>query len=228
MLLSNALEKKVMKKLKLLVFDWDGTLENSLDNIYLCKKAIADKYNVTPPIREVVSRVLGMSFDSAMSICFPYVNKEQLETLKNEFQLSIQSDKFKSNLYVGAREIIATLKNKGLFLVIATSKSRSALSASMRVNEVDYLFDMTCCGEEFENKPKPKMLHHIMAKFNVNHDEVLMIGDTVTDVLFAKNADIKTICVTWGAQTKDVLNTAKPCKIVDSFKQLEGILETLC
>ncbi|RNC75672.1 hypothetical protein DA717_15605, partial [Piscirickettsiaceae bacterium NZ-RLO2] len=85
--------------------------------------------------------VLGMSFDSAMSICFPHVNKEQLKTLKNEFQLSIQSEKFKSNLYVGAREIIATLKNKGLFLVIATSKSRSALNASMRVNEVDYLFD---------------------------------------------------------------------------------------
>lgn len=120
------------------------------------------------------------------------------------------------------------LKQKKIKICVATSKDRNELNAALQYNGIETLFDETCCGKEYREKPNPAMLYHLLTQFKVGPDECLMIGDTVYDVLFAKNAGIKIVAVTFGAHTKASLKKMSPFAFIDHFYELEELIEQLC
>jgi phosphoglycolate phosphatase len=213
--------------LKLIVFDWDGTLANSVGKIIECKKFLANKYNLPPPSEETVRSVLGLKFESAMAICFPTVSSSTLLELGKEFNTLMQQDTYQADLFPNVKEALATLKEQKFILAIATSKARCELDKALLYTGLTDSFDATCCSEEYEGKPLPAMLHHLMKQYKLQPDECLMIGDTTIDIIFAQNAGIKTICVTFGANTVTKLKAMKPLALIDDWLQLPKIINKI-
>ncbi|MDF2530037.1 MAG: hypothetical protein K0Q57_917 [Gammaproteobacteria bacterium] len=187
--------------LKLIVFDWDGTIVDSFSKIYACKLAVAAKYNLPAPGEAIARKVQGMGFDKAMSLCFPNIDAETSAKLKNDFHSLMQLPEYQAELFEGVKDVLIEFKARNIKLAIATSKARVELDKALEYLDLKDFFEITCCGEEYENKPNPAMLNYIMSKFGVNAEESLMIGDTVTDIEFAHNANMRIICPTFGAHT---------------------------
>lgn len=211
--------------LKLLVLDWDGTLANSIDSIIECKLKLAAKYQFPIPSYETSRYVLGMKLEDALRYCFPDVNETQLNTFKIEFLQEMADNVAPAALFPHVKETLINIRNKGIKLAVATSKSRKELDQAIGHHELTTLFDATCCGEEYEGKPHPAMLHFLMAQFNCQPEECLMIGDTTIDILFASNANIKTACVNFGAHSQEKLQNLKPLSIVSNWRDVITVIE---
>lgn len=213
--------------IKLLVFDWDGTLADSVSKIIQCKRFLAKKYNLPVPSDETIKHVLGMKFENAISLCFPTANQDCLSKLGEDFHLLMQQNEYQADLFPQAKEILLFLKN-GFKLAIATSKNKKELTTALIHHEITDIFEVVCCGNEYQSKPHPAMLNYIMEQCGVCPDETLMIGDTTTDIAFSKNAGVKVVAVTYGAHHENKLKLASPDELISGLCELPKIIEKLC
>lgn len=213
--------------LKLIVFDWDGTLADSVGKIIACKSFLANKYNLSPPCEETVRSVLGLKFENAMAICFPTASSNMLLALGKEFNTLMQQDAYQADRFPHVKQVLALLKEQNFILAIATSKARCELDKALLYTGLAGIFDATCCSEEYEGKPLPAMLHHLMRQYKVEPDECLMMGDTTIDIMFAQNAGVKTICVTFGAHSAEKLKAMHPLALIDNWLQLPQIINEI-
>ncbi len=214
--------------LKLIVFDWDGTLADSVSTIVACKKFLAFKYGFPPPSEEMVRSVLGTKFEDAITKCFPAANEETLKSLSAEFHLLMKEEQYQATLFPMAKEVLNALKQRGFKLAIATSKDKGEMAKAIQYCGLEKMFDIICCGKEYGEKPNSAMLIHIMNTLNVREDECIMIGDTVTDMEFAKAAKVKAIGVTFGAHSQEKLKSYEPVAFLSDWKQLTGVIDKLC
>lgn len=213
-----------MKKLRLIVFDWDGTLADSVDSIIQCKQYLAQQYNLPEPSHLLIKEVLGTEFSQAMARCFPTVEKNLLDQLGQEFKQRMQEAP-QARLFPGAMDVLNALKKKGIKLAVATSKSRMELTKALAYTQLENFFDDTCCAEEYQPKPDPAMLNHLLERYAVNAHECLMLGDTTSDIDFATQAQVPVICVTFGAHSQAHLRQKNPFAFIDQWDQLLSILE---
>ncbi|NNM60198.1 MAG: HAD hydrolase-like protein [Legionellales bacterium] len=115
----------------LMIFDWDGTLADSVNAIVSCKHSLAAQHHLPPPQPEVIKQVLGMNFEEAMTICFPTATPSLFAILCREFQQLIQDELYQARLFPQVKEMLFALKTKNIKLAVATSKSRVALNKAL-------------------------------------------------------------------------------------------------
>jgi phosphoglycolate phosphatase len=205
---------------KLLVFDWDGTLADSVNKIILCKQHLAKKHQLTKPSAKTVKAVMGMDFQLALERCFPLTDKETLKRFGEEFQTLMQTTIFQADLFPQTQAMLKHFKGIGLKLAIATSKSRKELNTAITHTELTDIFDLSCCAEEFRSKPNPNMLLHIMDELSTKPLDTLYIGDTIVDIDFARNANVDIACVSFGACSEEKLLKHQPKKIIHCWNDL--------
>lgn len=209
-----------------IIFDWDGTLADSVNAIIACKQFLAAQYHLPTPRPEVIKQVLGKGFDEAMAICFPTATPLLLTTLCHEFQAVIQQDVYQTKLFPYVKDMLLTLKANHIKLAVATSKSRVALNkALLDTGLSDNVFDMTCCSEEYEAKPHPRMLHYMMRELSVSAEDCLLVGDTTHDMLFAKNASIKAVGVSFGAHSPEELIASGASRLIDTWAEFLSLID---
>ncbi len=213
--------------LKLLVFDWDGTLADSVGKILACKQWLASQYGLAPPSETTVRAVLGLDFGKAMSLCFPEASQDLLATLKQDFHSLMQQETYQASLFNHAKTVLEELRAQNFKLAIATSKSRKELDQALRMHQLIDTFDVTCCAEEYAAKPHPAMLEHLIKVFKLAPHECLMVGDTTFDIQFALNAQVKTVCVSFGAHSRSLLQTMEPLAIIDDWLEFPSIVEQI-
>jgi phosphoglycolate phosphatase len=213
--------------LKLIVFDWDGTLADSVNKIIACKEFLARKYNLPVPSEKTIRNVLGIKFELAMATCFPTAPPDLLFKLGKEFNILMQEKAYQANLFPYAKEILHLLKEQKYKIAIATSKAKVELTTALAHNGLEDFFDAVCCSEEYDGKPVPTMLNHLMKVFKVQPEECLMLGDTSIDIMFAQNAGIKTVCVTFGAHSVEKLKAMNPLALIEDWRELPATLEKI-
>lgn len=213
--------------LKLIIFDWDGTIANSIPKILECKDLLASKFNLPIPDDTIAQKVIGMSFNDALITCFPTATHATLQAIGAEYHALMQLDAYQSELFPFALETLNQLKQQSLLLTITTSKGRPGLDAALHFHHLSALFDATCCGEEYADKPNPAMLNHLLKRFSLTAEECLVVGDTTIDVRFANNANIPCIAVAFGAHSREELQTASPLAIVDGWPELLIAIKTM-
>lgn len=214
--------------MKLIVFDWDGTLADSVSKIVQCKQFLAQKNHLPLPTDDDIQQVVGMKFEEAMRICFPTAAPDLLLTLCAEFHVLMQKKQYQAELFSGAKEVLTNFKQEGYKLAIATSKNPVELCSALHFHKLDYVFDVICCGADYKNKPDPAMLNHMKVLFDFDESEVLMVGDTSIDIEFAKNAHVKVVAVIFGAHSRNKLELANPDFLLDDLKSLPELVSGLC
>lgn len=210
--------------IKLLIFDWDGTIVDSVEKILTCKKFLARKYGLPEPSEEIVRSVLGTKFEDALAKCFPTASKNTLDQLGKDFHLLMQMNEYQARLFPNAKDVLMQLKQAGIKLAVATSKNREELNKSLEYNSLTEIFIITCCGKEHQEKPHPAMIDYILENTQTSRQDCLVVGDTTTDIIFSHNASVEIICVTFGAHSKYTLQAEKPKAFISSWLKLPGIV----
>ena len=195
----------------LLIFDWDGTLVNSIGWITQCLQNAAREYNCTIPDANSAKNVIGLSTPNAIKTLFPDADTQTQACLVANFRQQSASKKLSRNdLFPGVYDMLVHLKETGYQLAVATGKSRAGLQEALTDTDTEHLFCITRCADETASKPDPQMLHEILEHTKITKERSLMIGDTQHDLLMALNTPISAIAVTCGAQSADVLKLYNP------------------
>jgi phosphoglycolate phosphatase len=213
--------KSTTTRFSLLVFDWDGTIADSLQPIVNSISYAIAKLGLPEKPEQAIKGIIGLGLEEALQRLCPGINDQQSRSMASyyrEHYLSSTANNIR--LYPGAAEIIKSLHKNGHELAVATGKSRRGLDKALQESGLNDFFHYSRCADETFSKPHPQMLEDIMGIFQTPPERVLMIGDSEHDLQMAKNAGICSAAVTYGAQDKEYLLKFEPLTCFNSLTEL--------
>jgi phosphoglycolate phosphatase len=213
----------MLKNIKLVIFDLDGTLVDAYD-------AIVASFNYTMrrmhlPIKSYLTVKRAVGWGDRGLLC-PFVAAEKLEAALKIYQAHHKKSLLtKTHLLPGVNDTLQYLKNKGYKLAIASNRPRPFTAIIIRRLKLSRFFDYILCGNQLKKaKPYPDILLRIVRKLSIKKKQALYIGDMTIDVNTGKNAKIKTIAVTTGSNSKKELAKLKPFILL---KNVAGLIKIL-
>lgn len=205
-------------KYKVIIFDWDGTLMDSIDKIVACVKAGARDCQLPIPETDAIRHIVGLSLDIAMAKLFPGATSAQQQSMVQAYRHQyLTVNKEETQFYPGVKSWLKDLKEQGYLLAVATGKGRNGLDRLLDKCAVRDLFDATYCADQTASKPDPLMLNRILEDLNLDASQALMVGDTSYDLEMANNANMDCLGVSYGVHSDDILKQFNPIAIVDSL-----------
>lgn len=213
-------------KYQLIIFDWDGTLMDSIDKIVLCMQKASLQEGLVAPTKNAVKNIIGLSLINAVAKLFPELTQQAHEALvdayRHQYQLHHHLD---TPLYDGIKDLLVSLKAKGYLLAVATGKARVGLDSMLEKTDSLHLFSATICADEANSKPDPLMLELLLKELRLEAKHALMIGDSLYDLEMANNAGVDCLGVSYGVHDKESLHGAQPIAVLDDLAlQLEGYI----
>ncbi len=212
---------------KLLIFDWDGTLCDSIGRIVEAMHAAAGASGYPPCSDEAVKSIIGLALPEAISVLYPQLDDVQVMAMRDRYADAYMAlDATPSLLYPGVREALLGFREQGYRLAVATGKARRGLDRVLKAHGWEDFFDITRAADETRGKPHPLMLEQIMSHCEVGPERSLMVGDASFDLLMARNAGMHSVAVGYGALPLDVLRQYEPQLCIESFDQLPQWLDS--
>lgn len=218
-----------MQNLKLIIFDWDGTLADSIYVITECiLKAFADM-GIGGINEEKAKSIIGLSLTEAVKVLMPENSDEERETLLGNYKKHFLNTASQGlPLFEGVSESLKKLRESGMKIAVATGKSRAGLERDFAYSGAQVFLDTSRTVDECKAKPDPHMILDIMSELGVVAEETLMVGDTSYDLEMAARAGVKSIASLYGAHEKEKLSPFKPLAYFDNFSALsEYLLKTI-
>ena len=210
---------------KLLIFDWDGTLSDSVARIASSMQRAASDHQMQVPSYDAVKEIIGLGLTEAATRLFPGVKREQLFALQTSYSQHFRSeDGSPCPFFPGVEETLQHLKQQGYQLAVATGKSRAGLDRVLTSLDMKSFFDSSRCADETISKPHPLMLEQLLEEFDLNPDQAVMVGDTEFDMEMAATINMPRIAVSYGAHHVDRLRSFEPLACVDLFADIKNAL----
>ena len=235
----------MFKNRKVIIFDWDGTLVDSIgmwnntDEI-LVRKLAGDDNILVDNIGKIRGEILASSNskDIYLEYC-DYLGKKYNSSLSKEEILSLRrqiSDEYvktQIDYKPNADTLLHLLKHKGYTLALATTTTNVQLNAYRNDNlnikrkaNIDDIFDVVLSKDDVsEKKPNPEVHNKILKILNVNKDECLIIEDSLIGVQAAVNAgiDVAVIYDKYSDDNREQINKLSQYQ----FNNFDEIIKTL-
>ncbi|MCV9921648.1 HAD family hydrolase [Pseudomonas sp. BT-42-2] len=209
------------KRYELLVFDWDGTLADSIGRIVLAMNLAAERAGEAPSAEDAVKGIIGLALSEAISVLYPHLEPVQVEVFRQHYaDVYMALDQQPSPLFEGVLESLDAFRAEGYRLAVATGKARRGLDRVLKANGWEQFFDITRAADETRGKPHPLMLEEILAHCQVEPGQALMVGDSAFDLQMASNAGMHSVAVGYGAMSLQALAEFGPQVCIDHFSQL--------
>ena len=209
----------------LIIFDWDGTLINTIDWIVSCLQNAAVMCQCSVPEEQAVKDIIGLSIENAVNTLFPETDPwTQKQLVHNYSQIFFSRQLSREDLFAGVYDMLTELKQSGYQLAVATGKGRVGLQQALNETGTDALFCITRCADETASKPNPMMLQEILAHTGGSAERTLMVGDSIHDLQMAANAGIASVGVSCGAHSAEILQQYKPLMCLSQTSYLLNLL----
>ncbi len=200
--------------LRLVIFDVDGTLVDSLAHIEVVMERAFAARGFEAPAPGAVRDLVGISLPELMAALRPDLDEAALwdlvETYKRIFLQSAtrEGGAETSPLFPGTREMLERLAEQDdLLLGIATGKSRRGLERVLSEFDLERFFVTRQVADDHPSKPHPSMAMVAMNEAGVDANQTVLIGDTTHDMQLARAAGIQGIGVAWGNHAPDLLRS---------------------
>ena len=207
---------------QLLIFDWDGTLVDSIGRIVESILVAATKCDLPRLDENSIKGIIGLGLPEAIAVLYPgETDRKLVEAFRRAYAdhyLALESEP--SALYPGVATALQHFRDQGHQLAVATGKGRRGLDRVLAGQGWSDFFDVTRCADETASKPDPLMIHEILEHCGVSPERALMIGDSVFDLEMARRAGVDSVAVSYGAQPLEVLLSCSPRMAINHFSEL--------
>ena len=207
--------------IRLLIFDWDGTLADSVGRIVAAMHVAAQRAGRPERDEEAVKGIIGLGLPEAILTLYPDMTEAQVIAFRQHYAdvyMAMYTEP--SPLFAGVAESLEAFRAEGYRLAVATGKARRGLDRVLKAHGWEDFFDITRAADETASKPDPLMLNQILAHCAMQPGQALMVGDASFDLLMARNAGIDSVAVSYGAQSVARLLEFEPRLAIDSFPEL--------
>lgn len=196
--------------IKVVVFDFDGTIMDTNEIIKESLNEVAVKYKGQPLSDEDFDPILGRALHEQVAMINP--NKAELEAMVEDYRSYYRThQKEKVHLFKGIKECLDAIKALNIPCAIFTNKGRHGLDQGLNDFDLNQYFQLTISAYDIEHpKPHPEGLNLIAEHFNVQSESLLMIGDSAHDIEAGKAAGAKTALVSWTIINQSKLKALNP------------------
>ncbi|MEB0041859.1 MULTISPECIES: HAD-IA family hydrolase [unclassified Pseudomonas] len=213
------------REYKLLIFDWDGTLADSIGRIVEAMQVAASRSDV--PVRDdfAIKGIIGLGLPEAIGTLYPDISPDQMVDFRRHYSDSyVALEAEPSPLFADVVDSLAAFRADGYQMAVATGKSRRGLDRVLKAHGWQDYFEITRAADESASKPDPLMLREILEHCGVAPEHALMVGDSSFDLLMAHNAGMDSVAVGYGAQSLASLLEFKPRLAIERFSELRSWL----
>jgi phosphoglycolate phosphatase len=211
--------------LRLLVFDWDGTLMDSVGTIVTCTREVLRDLELGEVPEATIRGTVGLGLRETIEILVPGCTNALFESIVERYRHHwFSSFRDQPVLFAGVEEALRDLAAEGWLLAVATGKSRRGLDYVLDQSGLRELFHSTRTADEAFSKPHPQMLLDILEDLGAAPGEAVMIGDTTFDLEMARNAGTAAIGVCTGSHRREELQRLAPLACLETVAQLPGWL----
>lgn len=207
------------------IFDWDGTLVDSVEHIAESLHQAATDLGYPALEREAYRDIIGLGMVEALEKLYPGLSRDEMLAIREGYAgYFFQKVTTPQNVFEGMADVVTDLRHSGRQVAVATGKSRRGLDMALNTSGLGPHFDITRCADETRSKPDPLMLVEILDFYGLEPAEAVMIGDTRYDLEMARRLGMPSIGVEWGVHKKDVLADYDPHAVVSSVGELRRVL----
>ena len=194
--------------IKLIIFDLDGTLLNTIDDIAISLNKALTVYSLNTHSVDVVKQMVGNGVDKLISraigeeeCLFDEVKKYYLEDYNKNCSNNTKP-------YDGILKVLNEFKLQGIKLAVLSNKPHVDTIKVIKNYFGNNIFDVVLGKTDYNRiKPYPDGVNEIKNKLNIN-DNIVFVGDSDVDIMTAKNSNVKSIAVLWGFRTIQQLPNA--------------------
>ncbi len=209
-------------KYNTIIFDLDGTLLNTLDDLRDSLNVILIRKGYAPKSMEEVKRFVGNGARNLVRRSIPTIcNEDEVTLILDEFK-----DNYKNNMqnktrpYNGIMELLLDLTRYNYKLAIVSNKFDAAVKELANIYFGNLISVAIGESGDIKRKPAPDSIYKAVKELGAQLDRTILVGDSETDVRTAKNAGIPCIGVTWGFRCREVLRAEGADFLIDTPREL--------
>src|SRR5690606_33766965 len=214
----------------LVVFDCDGTLVDSQNNISQALALCFAKHGLEAPCVRSCRRIVGLSLVEAMQALLPEAEPDLHIALAHDYKMAFRKLRTTGALeheplFDGTREVLQALEARGSMLGVGTGKSDRGLQLCLEHHSIRHHFVTLQTADRHPSKPHPSMLQTCMVETSSTPERTAMVGDTVYDIKMAVAARALPIGVAWGYHEPEELLAAGAVAVIERYEELHTVLE---
>lgn len=218
-------------KNKLLIFDLDGTLADTLTTIRDAVNMCMEHFGFATRSYEQTRKRVGNGIASLIRLSLPEdteISEERFEEILEYFRSCylITHDKI-DGCYDGLYEVIAELRSKGFKLAVLSNKPDNLVRGIIKKLFGDGFFVAAMGQTELPRKPDSAVPLMIANGQNIAPADCYFIGDSEVDIQTAKNSGMHSVAVSWGFRDREALAAEEPEIIIDTPSELLAFFEAM-
>jgi phosphoglycolate phosphatase len=219
-----------MNNYKLLILDFDGTLCATHEAILFCIKRTYQMLHMTVPGHDFIDETIraGLGMEKTLLVLSPELTNKEIQYLLDKYEaIYLSEGKEKSAPFPKAAEILAKLYAAGFILTVVSNKAVAAVNTALeRFQLKQYIALVIGDTKTLRKKPDPMAYtDFIKPKFKeIRPKEILMVGDTPADLLFAQNIGADSCWAEYGYGDE---KTCRALNLTYTIRQLADILSIL-
>ena len=217
-------------KPKLIIFDFDGTLGDTRQNIIVTMQRTMQRVGLPVKSDRECASTIGLTLEDSFKVMYPDMSIEMAEQCVDAYRETFMEsvEELIPELFPGVSDTLARLDAMGIKMSIASSRqSQSLLLFLERMGVAQYFPYVLGSDNVVKHKPDPEPVLKTLRELDYSPSDVIVVGDMPVDVAMAHGADVRAIAVTFGNATREELIESKADYIIDDFTKILEIVETL-
>lgn len=207
-----------MSKIDTVIFDLDGTLINSLEDLRVSVNYALFGFKYPKQTLDMVRRNVGNGIEKLIERSLP----DGKNNVNYEVCLEIFKEHYKTHMSVNTKpyphiiETLAALKSRGYKLAVVSNKFDAAVKPLCQKyfkNLIDVAIGQS---KDTKKKPAPDTVYIALDELGSTSETSIYVGDSEVDIQTAKNSGMDCISVSWGFKTKEFLKQNGASVIIDT------------
>lgn len=195
---------------KIVIFDLDGTLTDTLDSIKYCADAAIAVCGCAPYEKEDYKYFVGEGAAKLIERCLLGRGDKNLQNFEKVFaayrEIFAKNCMYKVKPYDGIRELLSSLKERGMKIAVLSNKPHAETIDVIETLFGKNYFDVIHGQKpDVERKPSPAGVFCILQELGLSVEDVVYLGDTCTDMQTGKSAGAFTVGALWGFRDRKEL-----------------------
>ena len=214
-------------KIKLIIFDFDGTLGDTRANIIMTMQETMRVLGYPVAGEEAIAATIGLTLEDGFRELFPGLTERDILRCADVYRDLFDKNRRKMipTLFPHVKETLNLLKESGYILSVASSRQSVSLRGFLHDMSVEDCISYILGADNVEkSKPDPEPVLKTLRELGIPAEESLVVGDMPVDIIMGLRAGAATCGVTYGNSSRDDLVEAGAGYIIDDISELPGLL----
>lgn len=217
--------KVYMKRIKNILFDFDGTLVDSAPGIVKTMEQTFLRMGVVVPSEAEMRATIGLPLQKALQLLGKLSDEDAARATNIYRELFPVYEVNYVKVFPSVIETLQILKEKGIRMAIVTSRDRVSYELIADKRGLCTMFESIVTGADgITPKPAPDMVLALLDRMDISAEDTIVVGDTTFDIKMGNSAGCRTCAVTYGNHSEETLRSEQPAYVIQSFNELQEII----